>query len=262
MRAFLYWFVFSLLVFQTLGYSCPPELFAESWDNKAFEDFANAVHLAEGSSKRAHTIKQMGDLQRSSGKGFAVLDTTDFFPTQTMHRIFNRLPKPSTVVLVSHDVFVAGEILSGKKENQRLSSEELHPFQEYLAWLSQKINQTLPIDEQVLISGADLRVSSAGGKKNLFPEWHQDGGYLAAAVSLLGSGTEYLFESPIGLFEDLTALRLKTQKYGKTPEGQTLLFSGKDRFDNFGDIAPTLHRSPIADTDRMFMIVRYRLKTR
>ena len=241
--------------------ACTFRASADSKTNAPFQDLLDAIEQAIKTATLPDAEPpSLSDLQVQSKKGFAVIDTESFFPAEIMQKLFDEFPKPATIPLISYSVFRAGEILSEHAIGEmRLPPNVLTGFQKYLRWLTDAINRELPENDQVVVAQADLRVNAAGGERNAFLEWHQDGFYLAAAAGLLGPGTEYLLESPyMKTTPDRIPARYRNDPaFERTPTGQTLVFSCTTRYETFRNIAPTLHRSPNDNGDRLFLIVRF-----
>ncbi len=261
MRSFL---AISLFILgQQAASACPPELLNQLGNDAAFQVFAAAAQQA---SKSPGVKTQPPEARMGLNEfGFAVLKTESFFPEATMREIFESLPKSSTIVVEAESIFKPGDVLTDEPQALRLTESQLGPIRLYLGWLLTWINSALVSSgERVQLISADVRISKAGGEQNSFPKWHQDGGYLAAAVSLLGHGTEFLPTSPF-LIAEAESLELECRgrsDHRATPRGQTLVFSCVERFRKTQSIPPTLHRTPAGDNDRMFLIVRYRSSPR
>ena len=196
------------------------------------------------------------DLQQ----GHATVDTATFFPPKLVRPLFDLFPNGSSWLLVaSGEPFRDGEVLSDAPF-PTLGDDYREALLPFVRWLLERINASLPADEQVVVSNVDVRFSAASTEVHAFPAWHQDGDDLAATVSLLGDGTEHWIESPAldeEAFEKHLAEVGNGPDFRQTPEGQTLIFSALERFRRTG-IAATVHRSSPCTRDRLLLLIRFK----
>lgn len=234
---------------------------AEHFPLEPFETLAR--HLDQRLPKEAARWEALlRSIRPGEGPSQTVLDTEALFPEKLLRPIFDFFPDGSTWVLVpGGDFLEAGDVL-GARDKTVLGPEYRHGFHAYVDALERAVNAALGPEESVRVSSADVRLSRAGSSDHAFPQWHQDGEYLAVAVALVGEGTEYWEESPaIGAmtFDHTMARSPRAKPYRRTPRGKSLVFSADDRFRR-QRIAATVHRSPPAAGDRMFLLVRFRRK--
>lgn len=232
-------------------------------DEGVFAAFAASVERGMAHPTMSTDCSQSLRALSASAEGHAVLPTDEFFPEPLMRQLLAQFPSRCNAVIHSPNGGRAGEVVGDDDPKRFLGDAQLAPFREYLSWLVCQVNRALPVEEQVQMFSAELRVSRPGAAPAGIPYWHQDPKYLVASVSLLGPGTEFLGSSPRGefLISELRALIPADVPYQQTPRGQTLVFSCAHRQTQKG-VAPTLHRSPRLDADRLLILVRYTLDAR
>jgi hypothetical protein len=175
-----------------------------------------------------------------------------------MRGLFETLLKPSPRGVAGVDPFRPGSVLADGPKGE-WTAKPLAPFDRYLDWLVAGLRRALPRDEPIELRSVDLPVSARADERNVFPEWDQDGGYLAATVSLLAPGTESRTTSPAaeGEWSELALAVDPVTSLGAAARGQKLLCFCVECFHRRRDVAPTVYRSAAVETDRRFFTVRF-----
>jgi len=130
-------------------------------------------------------------LDRKLGAGFGILTADHSLPALDLAALRAEFSQPGTLVLHAGRQRVSpGTYLT--HTGQVPASETFYrPLRSYVDELSGLVNLSLPGDEPVIVSGAELRVGLDGVEAMEDLGWHKDGDYMAAAVVLAGGEMQY-----------------------------------------------------------------------
>jgi hypothetical protein len=184
-------------------------------------------------------------LDRRTGPGHGVLADTHSIPPLDMAAVRTNLSGSGSLIVHPGRQNLSPGMFFTDSHQWRASAETQDRLRAYTDQLAVWVNLALPYDEQVIVSGAELRVGLPGVEANHDMGWHEDGDYLAAAVVLSGIPMRYLVAqdnaSPGATLE--------------VPIGKTFVYSCERRSARFGT-RPTIHRH-FPSLDSVLLIVRF-----
>jgi hypothetical protein len=185
-------------------------------------------------------------LDRQQGAGFGILAAHHSPPALDLAALREEFSQPGTLVLHAGRQRVSpGTYLT--QSGQMPARETFYrPLRTYVDELGTLMNLSLPGDEPVIVSGAELRVGLDGVEAMEDLDWHKDGDYMAVAVVLSGSEMQY------SLADDKVHL---SQNILKVPLGKPLIYSCERRAARHGTRS-LMHRH-VPNSDSVLLIVRF-----
>lgn len=185
-------------------------------------------------------------LDRRMGPGFGILADDHSLKVIDAAAIRAEFPKPGLLVINGGRQRLSPGTILTDTHTIKASEAIYRPLQEYTQELAGFMNLSLPWEEQVIVSGAELRVGLAGVEAADDLGWHDDGDYMAAAVVLSGNEMQYRVADATGeLSKEILSL----------PLGKTIIYSARRRAARHGTRS-LLHRH-LPHADSVLLIVRF-----
>jgi hypothetical protein len=182
-------------------------------------------------------------LDRRIGAGLGILGADHSLPALDLAAIRAELTEPGTLVIHGGRQRISPGTYLTNTGQMRASDSIYRPLSSYVEDLGSMMNLSLPLDEQVIVSGAELRVGLEGVEAADDLGWHEDGDYMAAAVVLSGKEMQYRVAGELS--KEILTL----------PLGKTAIYSCKRRAARHGTRS-LLHRH-VPDPNSVLLIVRF-----
>ncbi len=185
-------------------------------------------------------------LDRRMGPGYGILAAGHSLPALDVEALRAEFSRPGILIVHGGRQRVAAGTYLTDTHQMRASDNIYTPLRAYVDELDGFMNLSLPRDEQVIVSGAELRVGLSGVEAADDLGWHEDGDYMAAAVVLSGNEMQYRVADDKGeLSKEILSL----------PLGKTMIYSAKRREARYGTRS-LLHRH-LPDPKSVLLIVRF-----
>lgn len=191
-------------------------------------------------------IEMRRALNRWTGPGYGILAADHSLPALDLAALRAEFSQPGILVLHAGHQRVSPGTYFTQTHQMRASDTIYRPLRAYVDELGALMNLSMAWEEQVIVSGAELRVGLGGVEADHDMGWHEDGDYMAAAVVLDGKEMQYRVADDTGeVSNEILTL----------PLGKTAIYSCKRRAARHGTRS-LLHRH-IADPNSVLLIVRF-----
>ncbi|GEM_PF-7094627 len=185
-------------------------------------------------------------LDRKMGPGYGILAASHSLPALDVDALRAEFSQPGILVVSGGRQRIAPGTYLTDTHKMRASDSIYAPLRAYVDELGGLMNLSLPWDEQVAVSSAELRVGLDGVEAADDLGWHEDGDYMAAAIVLSGHELQYRVADETGeLSNEILSL----------PLGKTMIYSSKRREARYGTRS-LLHRH-LPNPKSVLLIVRF-----